>query len=465
MKTALRLLPLFLAFALAMSACATQIPETAPEFDFDFSGETDFEGRNFTVMQEKIGDDDVIYFYEPDSLYYDLFIAHVNKIEKQNNLKLTFSKSMGSESTFSNAVFSSYVAGINICDYVIMRGSNLNMVTARSGAFYPLNYFPDIIDLHNSEKYGPVNILECCMANGNIYGVIPAYWPLRTNDGNLGVFVCINENFITRYGLDDPRDMYEQNEWKLSKFEEIMPRYHIADGANDIKALGMNTRYLARGFMGSYQIGNVYEKDGQYYSAEHNPDLIEALEWGVNFVNSYSDDYILLDGWDYSDHLANGVSTMVFSESSYLLNVASKVDNFGIVPFPVADKYDCKDIKMGFSTYPTFSMFAGADDPDACAMLIDILFEQIEGADKENMVDFLFRTMFFDERDARLYTEVYKNGVYDYFGVGGNLQQKIETVYTIKTPQEVVASVTGTLDRIFEEQMLENYLTMQEYAK
>ena len=38
MKTALRLLPLFLAFALAMSACATQIPEPAPEFEFDFGG-------------------------------------------------------------------------------------------------------------------------------------------------------------------------------------------------------------------------------------------------------------------------------------------------------------------------------------------------------------------------------------------------------------------------------------------
>ena len=465
MKTALRLSLLFLSFAFVMSACAAQEVENVPEFSVDMGEVTDFGGRNFTVMQEKIGADEVIYFYEPDSLYYDLFIAHVNKIEKENNLKLTFSKSMGSESTFSNAVFTSYVSGINIGDFIIMRGSNLNMVTARSGAFYPLNYFPDIIDLHNSEKYGPINILECCMANGNVYGVIPAYWPLRTNDGNLGVFLCINENYITRYGLDDPRDMYEQNEWKLSKFDEIIPRYHIDDGANDIKALSMNTRYLARGFIGAYQIGNVYEKDGQYYSAEHNPDLLEALEWGVNFVNSYEDDYILLDGWDYSDHLANGVSTMIFTESSYLLNVASKVDNFGIVPFPAADKYDCKDVKMGFSTYPTFSMYAGADDTDACAKLIDILFEQIDGADRESMVDFLFRTMFFDERDAKIYTEAFKNGSYDYFGVGGNLQQKIETVYTSKTPQEVIASVTGTLDKIFEEQMLPNYLAMQEYKQ
>ena len=133
------------------------------------------------------------------------------------------------------------------------------------------------------------------------------------------------------------------------------------------------------------------------------------------------------------------------------------------MPFPSADRYDCKDVKMGFSTYPTLSIFAGADDPDACAALIDILFTEFDGVTRDDMVDFLFRTMFFDERDARLYTEAYKNGAYDYFGIGGNLQQKIETIYTNKTPQETVSSVLGTLDRLFEESMLPNYLAMKEY--
>ena len=460
----MRKLVLFaLACVFVLSACTAAEEEIVPEFNLLDNGVTDFEGKEFVVAQEQQEDPDVIYYYTPDSLYYDLVKAHISKIEKEHNLKLNFTMQYGNESTFSNQIMSGIFSGIKVTDFVLLRGSNLNMQLAQAGVFYPISNVPDIIDLSNSAKYGPINILECCMANGEVYGVIPNYWPLKSNDGNMGVLVMINENIIARYGLDDPRDMYEQNTWKLSAFENLMPVYHINDGTNEIKALTANTRDLARGFLAAYRIGNIYEKDGEILSSIENPDLVDAINWGLNFISAYKDDYTLRDDWNYSQNLAAGESTLAFGETSYLLDLARIGDNYGFVPFPVADKYDCKDIQMTFSTYPTFSIFGGVDNPEDCARLIDILFEEIDGVTKEQMIDSLFRTMFFDERDARLYTELYKNGVYDYFGIGGNLQQKIETSYTGRAAQEVINSVAESLDKIFVEKILPNYEGMQRY--
>ncbi len=462
MKNGIKLLLLITALSVLFSACASSVPEIVPDYENLGEELTDFGGYEFLLAQESNAEEGMLYYYTPDSLYYDMFVEHIRNIEKQHNLKLDFTMGFGNEGTFRNTIFNSFVSGIHVCDFVLMRGSNNNAGMARAGAFVALNNYPDIIDLKNSDKFGPLNILECCMAKGNVYGVVPCYWPLRANDGNMGVFVAINENLIARYGLDDPRDLYEQNEWKLSKFGEIMPVYHQNDGTNDVKALIGNSRYLARGFCCAYKIGNVYENNGNYYPSDKNPDLLSAIEWGNAFITDYSNDYTFLDGWDYSTNLANGESVLAFSESSYLINLAAILDNFGIVPFPVADKYDSKDATMAFSTYPTLSIFAGVNDPEMCAKLIDILFEQIDGASKEEMVDFLYRTMFFDERDAKLYTELYKNAEYDYFGLGGNIVQKIETIYVNKSAQQVISSIDGVLDKIFEEDMLPNYLAVQQ---
>lgn len=462
MKTASRFLLLALLFAIFMSACSSEQSEIVPEYDGSYGGSIDFNGRSFLVAQEENDYPGSIFYYPQDSLYYDLLSEHIKKIEQQYNMKLNFTMEFGREGTFAGMLMSAAMSNLNLCDFVIMRGSNNNMKAAESGTFYPLNYFPDIIDLKNGDKYGPLNILECCMAKGNIYGVIPNYWPQKSNDGNMGVLVAINENLINRYGLDDPRDFYEQNIWKLSKFDEIMPVFHIADGENDVKSIAINTRYLCRGFLGSFKIGNVYEKDGQFYPADQNPDLLPALEWGLNFLSAFSDDYLVLEGWNYTTNLAGGESVMALTESSYLLDMAKQLDNFGFVPFPAADKYDSKDVGLAFSTFPTFSIFSITDDPESCAHIIDILFEELEGVTQNEMVDSLYKTLFFDERDAVIYTQLYKNAVYDYFGVGGNLQQKIETMYTSKTAQEVISTIAGTLDKIFEERMLPNYLTMQE---
>mgnify|MGYP003294458596 CR=1 FL=1 len=141
---------------------------------------------------------------------------NIDKIEKQHNLKLKFTTALGAGGNIQNNLFTSLASGIKMCDFVYFGNDNANMRAAQAGTLYPLNDFPNIIDLSDSEKYGPINILEGCMAKGNVYGVIPNNWPQKSNDGNISTLFIINETLIQRYALEDPRDFYEQNKWNLS---------------------------------------------------------------------------------------------------------------------------------------------------------------------------------------------------------------------------------------------------------
>ena len=86
MKTVLRLLVLATAFVLIMSACTAQEDEVVPEYTVGGSDVADFEGREFVILQEKFDEDEAIYMYKPDSLYYDMMKAHVSNIENWYDL-------------------------------------------------------------------------------------------------------------------------------------------------------------------------------------------------------------------------------------------------------------------------------------------------------------------------------------------------------------------------------------------
>ena len=139
------------------------------------------------------------------------------------------------------------------------------------------------------------------------------------------------------------------------------------------------------------------------------------------------------------------------------------MENFGIVPFPVADQYDSKDIGMTYSAAITMSIFTGVESPEECASIIDILFEQIDGVSKEDHIESLYKTIFFDKRDAELYVSIYKNAVYDYYGIGGTSLQMMEGMFQTKTGQEIISSLEGVMDEQLENNILPNYLAMKEY--
>lgn len=451
--------------ALFITSCATVQEEIIPEFEQIDLSVKNFDGKEYIIAQDNTNDIGNLFFYSKDSLYYDLLLAHINKIEKQHNVQLKIITSLGIGSGIQNNLFTSLVSDIKMCDFVYFGSDNANMRAAQAGTLYPLNELPDIIDLSDSEKYGPINILECCMAKGNVYGVIPNNWPQKSNDGNVSTLFVINETLIQKYGLEDPRDFYEQNTWNLSKLEEITPLFHVEDGDKDIKAFLGHSAAFARGFSGAYKLTPIYEKDGELLPVTSNPTLITAIEWAREYITKYADDFTFLSRWDAWKDLSNGDCVMALGETMNIIEIAKEMENFGIVPFPVADQYDCKDIGMTYSTMTTMSIFSGVESPEECASIIDILFEDIEGVSKDDHVESLYKTLFFDKRDTELYVSLYKNAVYDYYGIGGTSLQTIEGLYQTKTGQEIVSSLEGVMDEQMEVNIIPNYLAMQEYNK
>lgn len=458
-----KILVLTLSLLFILTACTASQEEIVPDFESIDLSVKNFEGKEYIIAQENTNDPDHIFLYTKDSLYYDLLMAHIDKIEKQHNLKLKFTTALGAGGNIQNNLFTSLASGIKMCDFVYFGNDNANMRAAQAGTLYPLNDFPNIIDLSDSEKYGPINILEGCMAKGNVYGVIPNNWSQKSNDGNISTLFIINETLIQRYALEDPRDFYEQNKWNLSKLEEITPLFHISDGTNDIKAFMGHDAHFARGFSGAYKLNPVYEKDGEYFPVTNNPDMITAIEWAREFITKYADDFTFLTRWDGWKDLSQGACIMALGETMNIVDIAKEMENFGIVPFPVADQYESKDIGMTYSAAITMSIFTGVESPEECASIIDILFEQIDGVSKEDHIESLYKTIFFDKRDAELYVSIYKNAVYDYYGIGGTSLQMMEGMFQTKTGQEIISTLEGVMDEQLENNILPNYLAMKEY--
>jgi len=456
---------LMLLVLLFITACTNEGKEVVPEFESTDMSVLDFEGKKYLMAQDKIGGKEGIFLYEQDSLYSDMLLEHIANFEKQYNFKLEYTTALGVGSEIQENLYTNLLSGTRICDFIFFGSNNANGRSAHAGTLYPLNYLDGIIDLTATDKYGPLNLLECSMAKGNFYGVIPNYWPLKANDGNMATLFFINEDLIYQYNLTDPRDLFEQNEWKLSKFAELTPQYHIQDGERDIKTFIGNSQKIAKGLASAYKLTPIYEINGEFLPATSDPDMIEAIEWGRNYSSTYASDYTYVTHHEEWKNLVNEECTLALGETMNIDSLAKEMNNFGIVPFPVADQYDSKDFGMAFTTITTMSIFAGVDDPEACGRIIDILFEEIEGFKTEDMAESLFKTIFFDKRDADLYVSLHKNAIYDYAAIGGTSLYSGMNDFEKKTGQQIVESLDGTMDQKMEEYLIPNYKAIQEYNK
>ena len=445
-----------------LASCGTQQEETLPNYsEYGDDGTLNLDGRTFVFAQDKIDDVDSVLGYTRDSIYSDMAEARIKSIENEINCKISLTMSLGLGGSVQTALMSNFSAGLIPCELVYFGSDNANMRAAQAGVLYPLD---DLLDLSNYGKFGTPNVLECCMANGSTYGVIAASWPQKPLEGNMTSVFIIDENLIKRYNLEDPRDFYEQNIWNWSKLEEITPLFHINDGEREIKTFIGHPNYFARGFFSSYGLTFVYNDNGALKSFTENPKTLEALNWGKQYTTAYQNDFAFVDRWDSWTDLINGDCVMALNETTGIHNASEELENFGFVPFPIADGNDKGTTYTYFSTYTTTSIYLGVEDPEACATIIDMLFEPFEGYETEqDMIDFLYKTMFFDMRDAKLYMQLYKSAIYDYYGIGGTAYHAIQNRYLSASPIELLQSLEGTDSEVIEKYIIPNYAVLEAY--
>jgi hypothetical protein len=158
------------------------------------------------------------------------------------------------------------------------------------------------------------------------------------------------------------------------------------------------------------------------YSLIRSPEALKAMEEALDVYNgsiSYTIDRTddILQG--PINALINGTAVMgIMHYAEYVPNrVAKEMTNFGVLPWPSGP-----DVSPGFIATQHISLERAivisrfSPNIDATAIVLNALYEPFaEYPDRDAIKDFLYKTFFFDSRDAGIFYDMFRSTQCTYF--------------------------------------------------
>ena len=334
----------------------------------------------------------------------DTAIARIEQVEKDLDVNIEQS----TENRSLNDLMYLIASGGGDLDAVIGMGFDVGSMSQMYKAFTPMSQVAQYIDIYDSEKWGAPERLEMFAWNGEIYGVIPNYWPeLQFSSSD---FVIIpNISYIKSIGLDDPRDYFENGIWTLEKFEELIPLYssYSADQNAVVYGFSANDRHLYEMLM-LYYGADWAQKDanGNWTSGARSPAGRSAAEKLHEYRRGELKDNILFEKigaqtyyWGQQQVIMSLLHTVCLTETNGLIPLVGY--EYGVLPFP---SQDGKSIFGQFERnseailITSFTSYA-----EETAKVLDAIYEPFEGyEDAEALKEQYNDTLFWDERDTEV---------------------------------------------------------------
>ena len=347
--------------------------------------------------------------------FADLAMKRINEVEKRYNIKVTANTSGQS---VSDLVTTNSVAGLVPYD-ALQAHSSSQTGLARSGYLYDFTLLSDIIDYTDQEKWGIKEELKPMCWDHGLYGVVPAAWPILKYLTMDGVMV-VNENYISNLNQTDPRELVERDEWTWRTFEELMPIYnHINDAGDEVVALYTSYHWLFRTMHTTNGVPVIVkDESGDYQLRLHySPDTFEAMQTAWNWTFGEYSSYVNVNTGDWKVLLQNfieGRSVVTIMNGTDLCgsenSIAFNMDNFGVVPFPHGP--NGTKANTG-STIPetrfVITIPALCKEPAMSATVLNAIYEPLPGYEnEEDIIEYLRKQYFFDDRDVYNFVEMYK---------------------------------------------------------
>ncbi len=428
MKNSFKTVVLILAVLILFAACS---PQESESFDVDFTVNntgTDLEGITIKYMRETSGQVQTytgveeVLGYEVGTVLSDYAAARIKEVEKDLNCNfdITYFNGFSTGSVY-DAFHLSNTTGDYFCD--IMCGvSDRFRDDMKAGFLMGFSELDDFIDYRDEEKWGNRNILEVLYWEDDVYGIIPMLWP-ASSVSYTGPLV-VNEDLIGTLNVTDPRDLYESGQWTWATFRDCLEKYYVQEGG-EVKYYAMSASPWD---MGSYYLlsngFSLAEKgpDGNYRSGLNNVNVYKAMDEALDiytgplsYTCEFSSDVLVP-----VEAIKNDKAVMsLLHYSVYLTGTLVKdLTNFGILPWPSGP-----DVEPGYLAtnhhnieraivIPRYSR-----DVESTAIALNALYEPLdEYPTAEAVKEFLYKTYFFDSRDADVYYGLYLNSQYSYFG-------------------------------------------------
>lgn len=421
----------------------------------------DLDGRTVQIAMESDSDTN-LFKYSFGTLLADAAQAHLDRISDECN---------GTMSVYGRSydeLMMDITVGKDSADILYLNSIPhlYNLVLAEG--LVDMKDYRDVVDFeHDEKKYGPVNARELGMVKGGQYALTPFSWP-EMRAASCGL-IAVNEGLVSRFGLEDPRELVEKKSWYWSDFEEYIDRATFQD---DIKYYGMGVSWYPdvppMAFLSNGCAMFSLQSDGTYVSEVDSEAGLEAIQWSIDLridhKSSFYKGTVSRNNPSFDGFLNGEVFLHSTSTTTYTDTIAYAVKDTGILPFPVGPRGTYgKWVGTPFEAYQ-FSVFFTADDPGQCLQVIDCICEPLKDyPDRESLCEYYVTNTFYDSRDADLYLQLTETATYDSM-YGACSFNAFWNIFAEKNDSavELVASTFDSYIPIAEEYIIPNMIYISE---
>ena len=406
LKTALSAL-FVVCIVFSLISCAAE-EEIVPEFTSDTEGTANLNGVTLImglVQDYMFEGADSTLSYTNNTDLGDLAAKRIKDIESGYNCKLQFNY----VDRAGSLAYTSAVGGLYVFDF-ISEESFFVYNYLKTNAFQDLTQVENL-DVFDETKWGSRYMRSSTMANGGIFGVLPAMHPMRLQN-SIDDLLVVNEDLIASLAVTDPRDYAERGEWDWDTFENCLLNYSYTDGANDqVYALGagMGTTARALAICNGFEF-ITFKDNGDFELGYFGPNAVEAFNWTFDLYNGPAGRNI--DAEPSLDKFFNNLAVMQYIGAWQIVgttdSVAFKMNNFGLVPTPCGPSAKGPDDWKNSYSSADFTLMipVTAKDVEISALILDRIYEPFEGYEtKESVIEYLKRNYFSDARDAEYFVE------------------------------------------------------------
>jgi len=403
--------------------------------------------------------------YTQNTTFYDAAIERVAQVEKDLDVNIEQSP----EGRELNDIVYLLASGDGKLDAVIGVGVDYigGLMPSLYKAFTPMSSVSQYIDIQDSAKWGDPKRLEMFAWDGEIYGVIPNYWP-ELQFSSSDFIVIPNVDYIESIGETDPRDFFENGVWTLEKMEELIPLYAQYSDVKEeiIYGLSANDRHL-------------YEMLVQYYGADwaqknangkwEMGSLSEGGRLAAEKLHDYMtgelSDLILFDKvgaqtyrWGQKQVAMSLLHTICLTEPYALIPQVGF--EYAVLPFP---SQDGKSIFGQFERnveaimITSFSMYS-----EESAKVLNAIYEPFaDYNDETSLIERYNSTLFFDERDTEIMLKLSESVRLLPSNSIGELNIKITEELGKFDAAEVLSRYSSLLQNILETELIPVKETME----
>ncbi len=450
------LLALLLSFMFVLCACQSSEPEIVPDYDTDKTG-VNLDGYILKWGWAKSGNDtdENVFGYIPGTALADIALDRMKEIQSSLNCVIDMEyKGFG---TVGGAMQNSILSGSLLYD-LMTNESYQTLGYVRAGYFTGLSAY---IDVENTDKWGTPSMLQSVIYKDDVYSVVPYAWPelLYTT---FGCPIVVNEELISQYGHEDPREFVENGSWNWDKFEEVLHAYTVQDGERTIYGMGAHTPYYSMLMFLSNGVTLTEYTDKGIECGLYTEAGMQAMERAQSIrYQTCSECFHPNEGTSVLSDFINGDMVLVVTNAGGILGstdaVMYKMSNVGILPFPQGPNAEP-------GVYPSYhesllyvtGIPVNANDTEVAATVLDMMFEPFDEYEtKEDIIEYLADQVFFDVRDARVFVNMLENTEYGYQNDGA--RAAIEGVMSKRSVTEVLEGLEDVYAELLEKNMKPHY--------